>query len=89
MATQAPNNLPLLYRGLEPLNRQAHGDKKVRRLESIPAVKEAHAVPVTVDEFMLAPPSGINGKHVNDLTENDGIDQTQNLRSGCQPHGQE
>lgn len=54
MATQAPNNLPLLYRGLEPLNRQAHGDKKVRRIESIPAVAEAHAVPVTVDEFMLA-----------------------------------
>ncbi|MDQ3074139.1 MAG: SapC family protein [Pseudomonadota bacterium] len=54
MATQAPNNLPLLYRGLEPLNRQAHGDKRVRRIETIPAVSEAHAVPVTVDEFMLA-----------------------------------
>jgi hypothetical protein len=54
MATQAPNNLPLLYNGLEPLNRQAHGDQKVRRLDSIPAVAQAHAVPVTVDEFMLA-----------------------------------
>jgi hypothetical protein len=54
MATQAPDNLPLLYNGLEPLNRQAHGDKKVRRLEGIPAVAHAHAVPVTVDEFMLA-----------------------------------
>ncbi len=54
MATQAPNNLPLLYRGLEPLNRQAHGDKRLHRLDSIPAVNEAHAVPVTVDEFMLA-----------------------------------
>ncbi len=54
MATQAPNNLPLLYRGLEPLNRQTHGDKKVRRLDSIPTVNQAHAIPVTVDEFMLA-----------------------------------
>jgi hypothetical protein len=54
MATQAPDNLPLLYRGLEPLNRQAHGDKKMKRIETIPAVGEAHAVPVTVDEFMLA-----------------------------------
>ena len=54
MATQAPTNLPLLYSGLEPLNRQSHGDKKVRRIETIPAVSEAHAVPVTVDEFMLA-----------------------------------
>ncbi len=54
MATQAPTNLPLLYRALEPLNRQAHGELKVRRIEMIPAVSEAHAVPVTVDEFMLA-----------------------------------
>ena len=54
MATQAPNNLPLLYSGLEPLNRQAHGDKKMHRLDSIPAVNQAHAIPVTVDEFMLA-----------------------------------
>jgi hypothetical protein len=54
MATQAPTNLPLLYRGLAPLNRQDHGQKKLRRLETIPAVNEAHAVPVTVDEFMLA-----------------------------------
>jgi len=54
MATQAPTNLPLLYRGLEPLNRQAHGDKRLHRLDSIPAINEAHAVPVTVDEFMLA-----------------------------------
>ena len=54
MATQAPTNLPLLYSGLEPLNRQAHGDKKMHRLDSIPAVNQAHAIPVTVDEFMLA-----------------------------------
>jgi hypothetical protein len=54
MATQAPTNLPLLYNGLEPVNRQAHGDQKVRRLDRIPAVAQAHAVPVTVDEFMLA-----------------------------------
>jgi hypothetical protein len=54
MATQAPTNLPLLYRGLEPLNRQAHGDKRLHRLDTIPAINQAHAVPVTVDEFMLA-----------------------------------
>ena len=54
MATQAPTNLPLLYRGLAPLNRQDHGDKKVRRLDTIAGINEAHAVPVTVDEFMLA-----------------------------------
>ena len=54
MATQAPNNLPLLYSALEPLSRQAHGDHKVRRIHAVPAINQAHAIPVTVDEFMLA-----------------------------------
>ncbi len=54
MATQAPNNLPLLYRGLEPLSRQAHGEKKMRRIDTIHGISQTHAVPVTVDEFMLA-----------------------------------
>ncbi len=54
MATQAPNNLPLLYRGLEALSRQVHGDKKLHRLDTIAGLSETHAVPVTVDEFMLA-----------------------------------
>ena len=54
MASQAPNNLPLLYNSLEPINRQLHGDKKVRRIETIADLGTTHAVPVTVDEFMLA-----------------------------------
>jgi len=54
MATQAPTNLPLLYRDLEPINRQAHGDKKLRRIDSVPELGSTHAIPVTVDEFMLA-----------------------------------
>ncbi len=54
MATQAPNDLPLLYRGLEPLSRQVHGELKARRIATIPGVNQAHAIPVTVDEFMLA-----------------------------------
>jgi hypothetical protein len=35
MASQAPNMLPLLYNGLEPLNRNVHGNFKVRRLEGL------------------------------------------------------
>ena len=54
MASQAPNNLPLLYNDLEPISRQAHAEKKVRRLNGIPALGSTHAVPLTVDEFMLA-----------------------------------
>ena len=53
MASQAPNNLPLLYEGLEPLNRNLHGNYKVRRLNGLNRVAEAHAIPVTVDEFAM------------------------------------
>ena len=54
MASQAPNTLPLLYDGLEPLNRNAHGNFKVRKVDGIPRVAQAHAIPLTVDEFALA-----------------------------------
>ncbi|WP_037503958.1 SapC family protein [Sphingomonas jaspsi] len=54
MASQAPNTLPLLYNALEPLNRNQHGNFKVRRTTGIPAVNKAHAIPLTVDEFALA-----------------------------------
>ena len=36
MASQAPNtSLPLLYNGLEPLNRNQHGNFKVRRMTGL------------------------------------------------------
>lgn len=54
MASQAPNVLPLLYNDLEPLNRNAHGSFKVRKMGGIDRVAHAHAIPVTVDEFSLA-----------------------------------
>jgi len=55
MASQAPNNqLPLLYNGLEPLNRNAHANFKVRRLGGLDRVAVTHAIPVTVDEFAMA-----------------------------------
>ena len=55
MASQAPNNmLPLLYNGLEPLNRNLHGQFKVRRIGGLDRVAQTHAIPVTVDEFAMA-----------------------------------
>ena len=54
MASQAPTQLPLLYRGIEPIQRQIHGDKKFRRLDRIEGLGETHAIPLTVDEFVLA-----------------------------------
>ena len=53
MASQAPNMLPLLYNGLEPLNRNQHGNFKVRRMTGLDRVASAHAIPVTVDEFAM------------------------------------
>lgn len=54
MASQAPTQLPMLYNDLEPLNRNAHGNFKVRRTGGIAAISTVHAVPLTVDEFSLA-----------------------------------
>ncbi|MBA3732715.1 MAG: SapC family protein [Gammaproteobacteria bacterium] len=54
MASEAPTNLPLLYRGLEPINREAHGGQKLRLINSVADLGATHAIPVTVDEFMLA-----------------------------------
>jgi hypothetical protein len=53
MASQAPNMLPLLYQGLEPLNRNQHGNFKVRRMKGLDRLATAHAIPVTVDEFSM------------------------------------
>ncbi|QDP18826.1 SapC family protein [Sphingomonas xanthus] len=53
MASQAPT-LPLLYNALEPLNRNVHGNSKVKRLTGVAEVAKIHAVPLTVDEFSLA-----------------------------------
>jgi len=53
MASQAPNMLPLLYNGLEPLNRNQHGTFKVRRMTGLDRVSSTHAIPVTVDEFAM------------------------------------
>ena len=54
MASQAPSNpLPLLYNDLQPINMQQHGDKKLVQIQSAPHIAQAHAIPVTVDEFAL------------------------------------
>ena len=54
MASQAPSNpLPLLYNDLQPVNLQQHGDKKLVQIQSAPHIAQAHAIPVTVDEFAL------------------------------------
>jgi hypothetical protein len=54
MASAAPNqNLPLLYRSIEPLNVTQHGKMKVRPVLDMSEVASTHAIPLTVDEFAL------------------------------------
>jgi len=54
MASSPQNqNLPLFYQTLEPLNVTQHGKMKVRGIPATPQMIKTHAVPLTVDEFML------------------------------------
>ncbi|PTQ12293.1 multidrug transporter [Sphingomonas oleivorans] len=55
MASAAPANaLPLLYNDLAPLSTQQHLDWRSRPIESLAFLKGAHAIPLTVDEFVDA-----------------------------------
>ena len=54
MATQPPANLPLFYKSLQPLSSSQHADYRIRPSETAPYFAHAHAIPLTVDEFILA-----------------------------------
>jgi hypothetical protein len=53
MASQAPQ-LPLFYNSLEPLSSSVHASFKTRPSDSAPFLAKAHAIPITVDEFIAA-----------------------------------
>ena len=55
MASAAPNpGLPIMYRDLQPLSSVQHGDLKLRPLDRTDVLNNVHALPLTVDEFILA-----------------------------------
>lgn len=54
MATQPPANLPLFYNNLTPLSSQQHEKFASRSVDKAPYFANTHAVPLTVDEFILA-----------------------------------
>jgi len=54
MASAPQSGLPLFYNQLQPLSSVAHADFRTRRVERAPFLAQAHAIPVTVDEFALA-----------------------------------
>ena len=50
----APNNLPLFYKDLMPLNQRDHEKWNARQSPTADWLIDQHAVPLTVDEFGLA-----------------------------------
>ena len=55
MASAAPTNqLPIFYKGLEPLSSNAHANFKTRTADKAPFLAQAHAIPITIDEFVAA-----------------------------------
>jgi len=54
MASAPANALPLFYNELQPLSTQLHANWKAKTVESAPFFAKAHAVPLTVEEFILA-----------------------------------
>ena len=53
MASAPQQQLPLFYNQLEPLSSQSHADYRVRAARLAPFLVNAHAVPVTVEEFPM------------------------------------
>ena len=45
--------LPLFYKGLEPLSSEMHADYRMKVQQTAPFLSGQHAIPITVDEFPL------------------------------------
>lgn len=54
MASAPQPTLPLFYNDLMPLNSRDHASWRTRGIESADFLKAAHAIPLTVDEFVEA-----------------------------------
>lgn len=54
MASAPQPTLPLFYNDLMPLNSRDHANWRTRGIDSADFLKSAHAIPITVDEFIEA-----------------------------------
>lgn len=54
MASAPPSGLPLFYNELQPLSSSQHAGYVMRRVDAAPFFANAHAVPLTVEEFAVA-----------------------------------
>ena len=48
------NNLPIFYNDLVPLNSNEHAKLRLKPADAAPFLRDQHAVPLTVDEFVVA-----------------------------------
>ncbi len=53
MASAPPNNLPLFYNALDALSSVTHANFHARAAETASFLAKTHAVPITVDEFVM------------------------------------
>ena len=53
MASAPQIGMPLFYNQIQPLSSGVHGAWRAKKLERAPFLVNAHAVPVTIDEFAL------------------------------------
>jgi hypothetical protein len=53
-AQQSGSVLPLFYNSLAPLSSQLHPNHKLRHRTHFPEAHKTHAIPLTVDEFVIA-----------------------------------
>lgn len=53
MASAPQQQLPLFYQALEPVSSEAHANFRVRPLDRATFIAGQHAIPVTVDEFLV------------------------------------
>jgi len=54
MATQPPPNLPIFYQDLQPLSSSLHAGFRVHPSDKAPYLAAANAIPLTIDEFLIA-----------------------------------
>ncbi len=54
MASAPGDGLPLFYHELQPLSSSVHGAWRARLVDAAPFLATAHAIPLTIDEFVLA-----------------------------------
>lgn len=54
MASAPANNLPIFYNDLLPLSSADHADFHIRPVDSAPFLTTQHAIPLTIDEFVIA-----------------------------------